>query len=230
MRAPVAGELYFTHSGPGRLPGRPPMITLDPALSPLSLAVSLCVFLSFFCNKFCEFLQLVCFFCHLQVTLVPSPRAVKPAHFFATRRANKIQGLSNQYQHFKLFSISTGRNKPPGEISQSPRPQPPRPPVTHTVCGPGCRRLVRPHTSGPHSLKNQLHSTRPPRPHSLAGHPRTHSAGGKGARCPPLAVTKTSLLLRPSPLVTLAVHEYLLEKSDEDPCWGPGGDACISHQ
>ena len=88
------------------------MITLDPALSPLSLAVS---FVLIFCNKFCEFLQLACFSCHLQVTLAPGPRAVKPARFFATRRANKIQGLSNQYRHFKLFSISTGQNKPPGE-------------------------------------------------------------------------------------------------------------------
>ena len=81
--------------------------------------------------------------------MAPGPRAVKPARFFATRRAKKIQGLSYQYRHFKLFSISTGRNKPPGEISQSPRP---RPPVTHNVCVPGCRRLVRPHTSGPRCL------------------------------------------------------------------------------
>ena len=64
----------------------------------------------------------------------------------------------------KLFSISTRRNKPPGEISQNPRPRLPQPPVTHTVGGPGCWRLVRPHTSGPRSLQNQLHSTWPPRP------------------------------------------------------------------
>ena len=43
------------------------------------------------------------------------------------------------------------------------------------LCGPGCQRLVWPHTSGPRSLKNQLHSTWPPRPHSLARWPRTHS-------------------------------------------------------
>ena len=138
-----------------------------------------------------------CFSCHLQVTLAPGPHAVKPARFFATRGANKIQGLSNQYQHLS----------PPGEISQSPRPRPPRPPVTHTVCGPGCRRLVRPHTCGPRSLKNQLHSTRPPCPHSLAGGPRTHSAGGEGARRPPLAVTKT---LRRWRLCYSDLHPWLL--------------------
>ena len=93
------------------------------------------------------------------------------------------------------FQFLTGRNKPPGEISQSPRPRPPRPPVTHTVCGPGCRRLVRPHT------------TRPPRPHSLAGRPRTHSAGGEGARRPPLAVTKT---LRRWRLCYSDLHPWLL--------------------
>ena len=167
----------------------------------------MCVLSHVFCNKFCEFLQLVCFSCHLQVTLAPGPHAVKPARFFATRRANKIQGLSNQYQHSNCFQFLTGRNKPPGEISQSPRPRPPRPPVTHTVCGPGCRRLVRPHTCRPHSLKNQLHSTRPPRPHSLAGRPRTHSAGGEGARRPPLAVTKT---LRRWRLCYSNLHPWLL--------------------
>ena len=63
----------------------------------------------------------------------PWPRAVKPARFFVAGPAKKVQGLSNQYRHFKLFSISTGRNKPPGKISQSPRPRrPPQPPVTHT--------------------------------------------------------------------------------------------------
>ena len=84
-----------------------------------------------------------------------------------------------------------------GKISQSQRPRPPYPPVTHTVCGPACRRLVRPHTCWPRSLKNQLHSTWPPRPHSLAGRPRMHS-GGEGAHRPPWcarslvrAVTKT---------------------------------------
>ena len=86
------------------------------------------------------------------------------------------------------FQFLMGRNKP--------RPRPSRPPVTHTICGPGCRRLVRPHTCRPHSLKNQLHSTWPPRQHSLAGRPRTHSAGGEGARRPPLAVTKTLLRWR----------------------------------
>ena len=44
------------------------------------------------------------------------------------------------------------------------RPWTPQPPVTHTVCGPGCRRLVRPHISRPHSLKNQLHSACQRRP------------------------------------------------------------------
>ena len=170
--------------------------------------------------------------------MAPGPRAVKPARFFATGGAKKIQGLSNQYRHLKLFSISTGRNKPPGEISQSPRPRPPQPPVTHTVCGPGGRRLVRPHTSGPHSLKNQLHSTWPPRPHRLAGRPRTHS-GGEGAHRPSwcarslvrAVTTPTFTLGSFSPLfIPLAVHEYLREKSDKDPGSGPGGDACISHQ
>ena len=67
-----------------------------------------------------------------------------------------------------MFSISTGRNKPPIEIRQSPRLRwPPQPPVTHTVPGPGCRRLVRPHASWPRSLENQLHSTWPHHPHSL---------------------------------------------------------------
>ena len=93
------------------------------------------------------------FFLPLTGNFGPWPRAVKPARFFVAGPAKKVQGLSNQYRHFKLFSISTGRNKPPGKISQSPRPRrPPQPPVTHThtVCVPGCRRLVRPHThSGP---------------------------------------------------------------------------------
>ena len=99
----------------------------------------------------------------------PWPPCSETCTFLCHLPCQKIQGLSNRYRHLKLFSISTGRNKPPGEISQSPRPRPPQPPVTHTVCRPGCRRLVRPHTSGPHTLKNQLHSTWPPRPHSLAG-------------------------------------------------------------
>ena len=89
------------------------------------------------------------FFLPLTGNFCPWPRAVKPARFFVAGPAKKVQGLSNQYRHFKLFSISTGRNKPPGKISQSPRPRrPPQPPVTHThtVCVPGCRRLVRPHT------------------------------------------------------------------------------------
>ena len=119
-----------------------------------------------FCSILClfkyisEFLQfLVCFSFHLQVILAPGPLVVKPARHFATCRARKVQGLSNQCPHFELFSISTGRNKPPGEINQSPRlRQPPQPPVTHTVYGPGCRCLVRPHTSWPRSLKNQLHN------------------------------------------------------------------------
>ena len=163
----------------------------------------------FCCNKFLNFFNFfsVCLATY-RVTLAPGPCAVKPARFFATRRAKKIQGLSNQYRHFKLFS--TGQNKPPGEISQSPRPQPP---VTHTVCGPGCQRLVQPHTSRPQSLKNQLHSTLPPCPHSLAGRARTHS-GGEGAVRPPWcagslvqAVTKT---LRCWRLCYSDLHSWLI--------------------
>ena len=112
--------------------------------------------------------------------MAPCPRVVKPARPFATRCARKVQGLSNLCPHFELFSM--GRNKPYGEISHSPMPRPPQPPVTHTVCGPGCRRLVRPHTSRPRSLKNELHM---------------HSSG-EGAHRPPWcarslvrAVTKT---------------------------------------
>ena len=110
-----------------RLPAWPPASDNSwPGAQPTVACRLMCFLSHVFCNKFCEFLQLVCFSCHLQVTLVPGPRAVKPARFFATRHANKMQGLSSQYRHFKLFSISTGRNKPPGEISQSPRPRPPR--------------------------------------------------------------------------------------------------------
>ena len=73
------------------------------------------------------------FFLPLTGNFDPWPRAVKPARFFVAGPAKKVQGLSNQYRHFKLFSISMGRNKPPGKISQSPRPRrPPQPPVTHT--------------------------------------------------------------------------------------------------
>ena len=83
----------------------------------------------------------------------PWPLCSQTCTFLCHLLCQKIQGLSYQYRHFKLFSISTGRNKPPGEISQSPRPrQLPQIPVTHTVCVPGCGPLVRPHTSGPHSL------------------------------------------------------------------------------
>ena len=57
-RAPVAGEFHSHHSrcGPGYLPGRL-LITLDPALSPLSLAVA-CVF----CNKFLNFFNFLSVF------------------------------------------------------------------------------------------------------------------------------------------------------------------------
>ena len=44
--------------------------------------------------------------------LAPGSRVVKPIRFFATRHAQKLQGLSNQYPHLKLFSIFMGRNKP----------------------------------------------------------------------------------------------------------------------
>ena len=105
---------------------------------------------------------------------------------------------SSRCPHFELFSISKGRNKPPAKISQSPRPWPPQPPVTHTVCGSGCRRLVRPHTCVPSSLKNQLHSTWLPRPHSLAGGGRARTEAARGPKTPPWcarsvvrAVTKT---------------------------------------
>ena len=157
-------------------------------LSPLSLAVScICIFLCAYFNKFLNFFNFLSVFLPLTGFYGPWPPCSETCTFFCHSLCQKIQNLSNQYRHFKLFSISMGRNKPPGEISQSPRPRPPQPPVTHTVCGPGCRRLVRPHTSGPHSLQNQLHSTWPPYPHSLAGRPRMHS-GGEGAH--PLAVER----------------------------------------
>ena len=64
---------------------------------------------------------------------------------------------------------------PQGTRQEADRMWPVRIPVPGALCGPGCQRLVWPHTSGPRSLKNQLHSTWPPRPHSLARWPRTHS-------------------------------------------------------
>ena len=112
---------------------------------------------------------------------VPGPRAVKPARSFATRRAKKLQGLSNQY---------------------------------------------------PISLKNQLHSTWPPHPHSLAGRPRMHSARGpnhwqlsehaRGGPLPPCCARTVvravpplaSSLLQPSLLVNFLPFLSLREKSD----------------
>ena len=77
-------------------------------------------------------------------------------------------------------------------------------PVPGSSVWPGVSAPSLAHTSGPLSLKNQLHSTWPPRPHSLAGWPRTHS-GGEGAHRPPGSdqnVTPlVSSLLRPSLLV-----------------------------
>ena len=114
-----------------RLPAWP-LITLDPALSPLSLAVSFAVSYILLINFWISSISCL-FFLPLTGNFCPWPRAVKPARFFVAGPAKKVQGLSNQYRHFKLFSISTGRNKPPGKISQSPRPRrPPQPPVTHT--------------------------------------------------------------------------------------------------
>ena len=122
------------------------------------------------------------FFLPLTGNFCPWPRAVKPARFFVAGPAKKVQGLSNQYRHFKLFSISTGRNKPPGKISQSPRPRrPPQPPVAHT-------HSLCPGVSAPSPAPHPPASARGPRSRRPPEHPTAKALRAQpSARRPPAA-------------------------------------------
>ena len=115
------------------------------------------------------------FFLPLTGNFCPWPRAVKPARFFVAGPAKKVQGLSNQYRHFKLFSISTGRNKPPGKISQSPRPRrPPQPPVAHT-------HSLCPGVSAPSPASGPWGNLEAPDAHQRASTPQGRERGRAGA-------------------------------------------------
>ena len=174
------GALPHNRCGPGYLPGRLCLIT-QPTVT-CRLYLYMCEYMFIFVvlvNKFLNFFNFLSVFsCHLQVMLDPGPRAVKPPHSFATRGTKNFK-VSLTSVH-KLFSISTGRNKPPPETPESQatatiatsyihvlslqrhrhglagRAPPPRDPCPAiTVCCLDCQRLVRPYTSVPHSLKNQ---------------------------------------------------------------------------
>ena len=138
-------------------------------------------FNSFFCFS-CHFLQfLVWFSCHLQVTMAPGPHAVKSACFFATPHVKNFKD-SNECPHFRVFSISTGQNKPHPKTPESQaaaatapssinflylqrhghglaRHDGPRNPCPAITVGEACRHLVRPYTTRPLSLKYQSQST-----------------------------------------------------------------------